>query len=146
MSAVRESSVSLFDRAAEAARVAEAAYRKTATVETARLERERVTAFRRARLVRMLEESATDAESSEDAVKRQRARLCREFGWSGEAAGEQAALDRIAPVCAALAAKDGASDIAALLKNFEAWFETDRGVSFYALFDVYVQETPVVDF
>ena len=146
MSAVHESSVSLFDRAAEAARVAEAAYRKTAAAETARLERERVTAFRRARLVRMLEESASGAETSEEAVKRQRARLCREFGWSGEAAGEQAALDRIAPVCAALVAKDGATDLASLLKDFETWFEADRGVSFYALFDVYVQETPVVDF
>ncbi len=146
MNVVRESHASLFDRAADAANAAEAAYRKAAAAEIARLERERVTAFRRARLVRMLEDSANGAETNEDAVKRQQARLCREFSWNGEAAGERAALDRIAPVCAALAAKEGAADIAALVADFETWFEADRGVSFYALFDVYVQETPVVDF
>ena len=146
MTSVREPVASLFDRAADAAKAAETAYRKSAAAEIARLERERVTAFRRARLVRMLEEGASGAETREDAVQRQRSRLCQEFGWSGTAAGELAVLDRIAPVCVALPSGDGAADIASALREFEAWFEADRGVSFYSLFDVYVQETPVVDF
>lgn len=146
MSAVRETFASLFDRAADAAKAAEAAYRKTAAAEIARLEAERVTAFRRARLVRMLEDSAAGAGTRDDAMQRQRARLCREFGWSGEASGERAVLDRIAPLCAALSGGEVKRDVAGSLLDFEAWFEADRGVSFYTLFDQYVQETPVVDF
>jgi hypothetical protein len=32
------------------------------------------------------------------------------------------------------------------LEAFEAWFEGAHGKSFYALFDQYVPEVPVVDF
>lgn len=146
MSLARDTAATRFEQAADAAKAAETAYRKAAAAEVARLERERVTAFRRVRLVRLLEEAAAGCPSSKDALEMQRSRLCREFGWSGEAPGERAVLERIGPMCAALALREGAPDIAPLLAAFEAWFEADRGVPFYSLFESYVQETPVVDF
>jgi hypothetical protein len=36
--------------------------------------------------------------------------------------------------------------VAPELEAFEAWFEGAHGKSFYALFDQYVSEVPVVDF
>lgn len=146
MSLVSDTAASWFDRAADTAKVAEMAYRKTAAAEIARLERDRVTAFRRVRLVRLLEDAARGAETADDAAKRQSARLCREFGWSGEAPGEAAVIERLQPVCRAVSGDGEGKDIAAALAAFEAWFEADRGVSFYSLFDTYIQETPVVDF
>lgn len=146
MSLAPDTAVSWFDRAADAAKAAEMAYRKAAATEIARLEKERVTAFRRVRLVRLLDDAARGADAIDEAVKRQWMRLCQEFGWNGEAAGEKAVFERLQPVCAALSGEGDGKDIAAELASFEAWFEADRGVSFYALFDIYVQETPVVDF
>lgn len=146
MSLVRDSAASWFERAAEAAKDAEMAYRKAAAAETARLERERVTAFRRVRLVTLLEDAAREAGTADEAARRQSARVCQEFGWSGEAAGEKAVLEQLRPVCGTLSGSADGKDIVAALKDFEAWFEAERGVSFYSLFDSYVQETPVVDF
>lgn len=146
MSLVRDTAATWFERAAETAKDAEMAYRKAAAAETARLERERVTAFRRVRLVKLLEDAARGSETADDATKRQGARVCQEFGWSGDAPGEKAVLERLRPVCETLAGERDGKDIAAALTAFEAWFEAERGVSFYSLFDTYVQETPVVDF
>lgn len=149
MSNSHDSLAAAFERAADAAKVAETGYRRAAMTEIARLETERVTAFRRVRLVRMLEDAARGASNPDDATAHQRARLCKEFGWSGEAAGERVVLEQLKPVCAALYAMpvdEASSVILPRLRDFEAWFQSDRGVSFYALFDQYVQETPVVDF
>ena len=54
MSNSHDSLAAAFERAADAAKVAETGYRRAAMTEIARLEAERVTAFRRVRLVRML--------------------------------------------------------------------------------------------
>jgi hypothetical protein len=139
-----------FTLAAERCKSAETAYRKAAAAEIARLEQARVTAFRRARLIGLLEAASDGRSSAEVAAAEQRRRLCQELGWSGESPAKTAVLERLGPVLAALCTgasePEAASRVEAELGRFEAWFLADRGVPFYSLFDTYVQETPVVDF
>jgi hypothetical protein len=142
-----------FQQAATAAKSGEDAYRKTAAAEIARLVAERVTAFRRVRLIEILETAAVTVPDAAEASGAQRRRLCEELGWDGDSAAQAEVLDRLAPLCRAIAdrvhqAHRGHADQPLMqeLNDFERWFEASRKASFYALFDIYVQETPVVDF
>ncbi len=138
-----------YAHAAATARTAEEAYRKTAAAEIARLASHRVTAFRRVRLVEILEKAAAATPAGEDALAAQQRRLCHEIGWTGEPEAQRAVLNRLEPVCLALQPPEGRPALPTVqvsLEAFERWFEADRKVSFYALFDIHVQETPVVDF
>ena len=138
-----------FARTAEHVKAAESAYRKSAAAEIARHEAARVTAFRRVRLLRLLEQAAATSDDPAEAIAAQKRRLCQELGWSGDLPAETAVLDRLQPVCHAVSdyrASDGDQRLKQSLTDFETWFETERRAPFYALFDQYVQETPVVDF
>lgn len=138
-----------FEIAADAAKSAEDEFRRRAAAEIARLTADRTIAFRRVRLINLLEQSAYQAAGENPAtpVERQRQRLCQEFGWSEAVATHKEVLDRVMPVCRLLAEPGGSpEDVRAALHVFETWFEDSRGVSVYTLFDEYVQERPVVDF
>lgn len=144
--------VAEFEAAAETAQRTEEALRKKLADEVARLERQRAFAFRRTRLVRALANAAIGAEKEEDALSRQRSAVRNELGWTDESEAYGAILDRLKPVgftlwqCACGAEGRLPSDVNTELQAFEAWFEDAHGKSFYALFDQYVPEVPVVDF
>lgn len=140
---------SFADRAA-AAQAAEHELRERLNAAIAAAARERVFAFRRTRLIRALAGAADgDVEAARSA---QRRAVSAEIGWSGEGKSEAEILDRLVPVADAVRAcacgSDGVThdDAARLLGEFEAWFEQAHGKPFYALFDQYVSEVPVVDF
>ncbi len=145
-----ETITTAFERAAVQAKHAEDIYRKQAATEIARLEAERLRAFRRVRLISILESAARATATGEDIYATQHRRLCHDLGWSGQSEAQVEVLDRLYDVCRAVqpqAAPATATDtVQARLEVFEQWFLAHRKASFYALFDIYVQETPVVDF
>ena len=116
-----------FADGARIAQAAEKALRLRMADEIAKLERQRAFAFRRTRLVTALA-SVTDPDPEAAAA----AGLVNEIGIGAECA------------CDA----DGATPakVYDTLEDFEAWYEGQYGKPFYALFDVYVVEAPVVDF
>ncbi len=142
------------EAAARAAQKHENEYRAEAAREIARLERERVFAFRRVRLVRLLCEAAARCEADKGghgsklasgaAAVAQRHAVAAEFGWDEEDARHKPVLDRIAGIGAH--AGEDAGALQARLADFEAWYRSATGEPFYALFDVYVPEAPLVDF
>ncbi len=141
-----------FEAAAEAAQETEIALRKKLADEVARLERERTFAFRRVRLVRTLLNAAEVHDTEFDALMAERRAVCNELDWNGETEMQSAILDRLQPVAASIwksTCADSAQDAAAItqeLQAFETWHEATYGKSFYALFDRYVPQVPVVDF
>jgi len=146
-----------YEAAARTARAAEEELRKRMAAEVARLERQRAFAFRRTRLVRALAQHAGAAAAKpEEAWLAQRQAVRSELGWSEPSDAHDVILARLEPVggairrCVTAAEGDGAAALAAAvqeeLATFEAWFEGARGMSFYALFDQYFPEVPVVDF
>ncbi len=83
----------------------------------------------------------------------QRRAVRDELGWTGQSKAHDAILAQLEPVglavwqCASATETAAASGVQAELEKFETWFEEAHGgASFYALFDQYVQEVPVVDF
>jgi hypothetical protein len=145
--------VTEFESAAKSAQVAEAELRKTMTEQIARLERQRAFAFRRTRLVRTLADSAgVEASQPEQVWAAQRQAVRDELGWTGTSEAYDAILARLRPVglavrtCACAAEGEATTPVTPELEAFEAWFESAHGKSFYALFDQYVPEVPVVDF
>jgi hypothetical protein len=155
--------VAEFETAAKATRAAEEELRKRLTEQIASIERQRAFAFRRTRLVRSLA-SAVQAEPAKldaegDAAEAeakvwsaQRRAVRDELGWTGESKAYDAILDQLQPVgravwqCSCSAEAGSGAVVLDELEKFETWFEAAHGKSFYALFDQYVPEVPVVDF
>jgi hypothetical protein len=152
MSPVAAALVAEFEAAAKTAQQAEETLRKKMVQEVAHLERQRAFAFRRTQLIRVLASSAAAADSDAAAAAAQRAAVRDELGWSGESEAHGKILDRLVPVgsavwrCTGENGDGAASAVGTELKQFEAWFEQAHGKSFYALFDQYYPEVPVVDF
>jgi hypothetical protein len=144
--------VAEYEAAAKTVQQAEEALRKRLTQEIVHLERQRAFAFRRTRLIRTLADAAAGVEAEDVAAAAQRRAVCEELGWSGESEAQGEILDRLQAVGRAVwqctCGVDDAtpSGVAAELARFEAWFEGARGKPFYALFDQYAPEVPVVDF
>jgi hypothetical protein len=144
--------LSQFESAARAAQETEATFRKTVAAQIARLEREREIAFRRTRLIRLLAGAATGLAKEDEAVGAQCLALREEFGWPGESEAHKLILDEMKPLavavwqCVCETEMGSAEAVGVELANFEAWFQATRGSSFYALFDQYVPEAPLVDF
>lgn len=150
---MNETATALVAEFADGARIAQAAeqaLRARMAEEIAKLERQRAYAFRRTRLIKALASATGDDE--EAALAAQRGAVTEEIGWSGESEIETLILDQLQPVgravwqCACGDAEAGSADVYEKLEVFEAWYETTYGRPFYALFDVYVVEAPVVDF
>ena len=144
-----------YEAAAKAAQAAEHEVRQAMAAKVAQLERQRAFAFRRTRLVRTLAQHAGDAETKpEDAWPAQRGAVRHELGWSEPSDAHERILARLEPVAAAVrrccldAADEDATSTAVQqeLAAFEAWYEDMHRSSFYALFDQYYPEVPVVDF
>jgi len=141
-----------FESAAKTAQEAEAALGKTVAAQIARLEREREIAFRRTRLIRLLATAADSFEKENEAVAAQCAAMRNEFGWHGESEAHKSILEEMKPLAAAVwqcvcETETGTAEAVGVeLANFEAWFQATRGSPFYALFEQYVPESPLVDF
>ena len=137
------------DRAAEA----ETSFRRESTQRIATLARERSFAYRKLNLVRAVAGAVVMAENEDAVAGLAGAVLRREFGWSSDSDARAAVLDRFAPVALAIfrsfvsPEKDsGCADVLAALAAFEAWYAETHSGPFWALFDHYVPETPVIDF
>lgn len=141
-----------FEEAAEAARLAENAYRKEAADRIAMLAQERSTAFRRLNLLRSAIKAITEAPEPETAVARARFILAQSLGWDEIGPRHDLVLDKLTPFLNALlegmeAPDDRAANAARdTLRAFEDWYRAEIGSDFYALFDRYMPETPRVDF
>ena len=142
--------VAEFADGARIAQAAEMALRQRMAEEIAKLERQRAFAFRRTRLVKAL--AGVIDPDPDAAAAAQRLAITDEIGWSGTSAIETTILDRLKPVghavwqCACEAEGATPAKVYDTLEEFETWYEGQYGKPFYALFDVYVVEAPVVDF
>ncbi len=141
-----------FEGAARNAQQAETLLRKQMAEEITRLERQRAFAYRRTNFIRMLASSAAGVEKEDEAAAAQYRALSEELGWHGESEAHKAILEQMKPLgrsvwqCVCGTEPEVNSDVAAELSAFEAWFESKHGTPFYALFDRYVPEAPLVDF
>lgn len=146
------SSLEALETAASGAAAAETAYRREAAERIKQLERERSFAFRRINLMKSVAEAAARAESEEMAVAGSQAILRAKLGWSGDSEARSAVLTEFAKVAQALFTdlhpQDDRvpTDVLALLKEFEAWYEAAHRAPFWDLFDQPMPETPLVDF
>jgi hypothetical protein len=137
--------------AAEAER-AEETFRRKLAEQTRALEQVRVFAYRRLNLMRPIAEAVADVETEEAAVVAARAVLCSRLGWATESEVRSEVLARFEPVMrqvfASLArpADEGAAGVVGALNEFEAWYAQTHPNSFWVLFEVYLPETPRVDF
>jgi hypothetical protein len=144
--------VASFEGAAKRAQDAETILRKKVAEEIARLERQRAFAFRRARLVGILATSAEGLEKEDEAASAQSAAVGEELGWGGESPARIAILDEMKPLglsvwrCVCGGEDASPEEVTAEIERFETWFESKHGTPFYALFDQYVPEVPLVDF
>ena len=142
------------EAAAKSALAAEDQLRKSLSEQIKRLERQRAFAFRRTRLVRALADAvhATEADDQDLIWAEQRRAVREELEWSGESKAYDAILVRLRAVGGAVSGfvrspePQATSVVLSELDKFETWFEEEHGKSFYALFDQYVQQVPVVDF
>jgi hypothetical protein len=141
-----------FATAAEEAGTAETAYRREAAARIEALEQERAFAFRRLNLMRSVAGAVAGAEGEEIAVANAQAMLREKLGWSADSESRSAVLTRFAPVAAGAFASALAEevvsgpDVATLLAEFESWYAETHNSPFWALFEHYMPETPVVDF
>jgi len=139
-------------RAADRAEAGEAAFRREAAERLRWLERERAFAFRRLNLMRAVAEAIAVAESEEIAVASALDVVRARLGWTGDSDARAAVLSRFAPVAqaahAGLAPDEDRpqAEPGQALAEFEAWYVRTHDGPFWALFDQYVPETPVVDF
>jgi hypothetical protein len=156
-------------QAAESASAKESVYRREAGARIACLERERAFAFRRANLMRAIGEAARGSledplgepgqaaeEAEEMATARALFTLRARLAWPADSEFRSAVLARFAPLAVAMvraswpsgnAGQAGAEDeIAGALDAFERWYEETCRVSFWALFENEMPETPRVDF
>jgi hypothetical protein len=141
-----------FAAAAEKAGVEEKAYRREAAARIEALEQERAFAFRRLNLMRSVAGAVAGAEGEEIAVANAQAMLREKLGWTADSESRSAVLTRFAPVAAGAFASLRDTEnatvpgVARMLAEFETWYAETHNASFWALFDHYMPETPVVDF
>jgi hypothetical protein len=137
--------------ATRASETAEAAFRREAAARIAALESERAFAYRRLNWMKSVAQAVTGAQDADMAVAHVRSALRTRLGW-GDDDRHEAVLARFADVArvafASLAPEDDEeeADAGAALAAFEAWYIETHGRSFWALFEHYIPETPLVDF
>jgi hypothetical protein len=138
---------------ADKASAVETEFRRQAAARISALERERAFAFRRLNLMRAVAEAVAAAEDAETAVASSLALVRARLDWSSDSEARDAVLSRFAPVAQAVFASLAPAeeeapppDVAAALAEFETWYAASHATPFWALFEHYVAETPVVDF
>jgi hypothetical protein len=146
--------LSELETAASTADAEEMAFRREAAARIETLERARTFAFRRLNVLRAMAEAAGRAPDPETSIAAQLALIRDRLGWEAvERETARAVLDRLAALaaCVDVDVRAGTAEIApddpcAELARFESWYAERFGSPFWALFDRYVPETPVVDF
>jgi hypothetical protein len=148
--------LAILQERAEQAAIAEAAFRREAAHRIAGLARDRSFAYRKLNLLRAVAAGVVVAETIDDAAERGCDVLRDALGWSGDSVAERAVLEQFAPVGRAAFASGEtkpaanedieAATVLAALVAFENWYAATHPAPFWALFDQYVTETPVVDF
>ena len=139
--------------AANDAARAEDAFRRDAAERAKALERERAFAHRRLNFMRAIADVVATAESEEIAVTAATAAMQARLGWVSDSEARGEVLARFETVAqqmfAALAATEDETpraDVMATLAEFESWYSATHPNPFWALFDHYIPETPLVDF
>lgn len=142
------------EAAASAADAEERSFRRETAARIETLERARTFAFRRLNVLRAMAEAASRAPDSATSIAAQLSLIRDRLGWAG-ADGEtpRAILDQLTPLAACVdagvrtgTAASVTDDLSAELARFESWYSERFGNEFWALFDRYSPETPVVDF
>jgi hypothetical protein len=142
---------------ADRAAAAENAFRRESAQRIKTLEQDRAFAFRKLNLMRAVSAAVIGVEKDEDAVAAGVAALKDALGWVGGSEARTAVLDRFAEVARAVRAavapepseipsETEPPDPLAALEAFEVWYAETHTVPFWALFEQYVRENPVVDF
>ena len=139
--------------AAHDAEAAEAAFRRNAAARIAALEQEGAFAFRRVNFLRAIADAVSGAEDEQAAAAHANAALHARLGWTSDSEARSAVVARFAPVAEALflalpseADRPAPADVRAALASFETWYAETHERPFWALFEHYVPETPLVDF
>lgn len=140
--------------AADDAEAAEAAFRRDAAARIAALEQERAFAYRRMNFVRVVADAVSGAEDEQAATAYANAALRARLGWTGDSEARTEVLTQFAPVATAIflaqaCDADGGTpqaDVREALASFEAWYAGTHDKPFWALFEHYIPETPLVDF
>ena len=143
--------------AADRTATAEDEFRREVAERTKALAVERAFAFRRLNLMRAIAEGVATAEGEEIAVAAATAVLRAKLGWSDHSEPRDEVVSRFAPVAVAMFESLSPGDIAATedtpepevigaLSAFERWYAATHTGPFWALFENYMPETPVVDF
>ena len=88
--------------AAEAAKTAEASFRREAALRVAALEQERAFAFRRLNLMQAIAEAMASAESEEIAVASAFAALRTRLGWNSDSEARSEVIMHFSPVALAV--------------------------------------------
>jgi hypothetical protein len=142
------------EAAARDADAEEMAFRREAAARIETLERARTFAFRRLNVLRAMAEAASRAPDPAMSIAAQLGLIRDRLGWAGtEGETPRAVLEQLSPLAACVdagvragTAAGMAEDLSAELTRFESWYAERFGHEFWALFDRYSPETPVVDF
>ena len=140
--------------ATERAAAAENEFRRDTALRMKAMEDERAFAFRRYNLMRAVASAVASAENEESAIAGATAILRSKLSWSSDSEARSAVLSHFTPVAQAAFAsltpvegKDAPRpDVLAALGDFERWYAAAHASPFWALFENYMPETPVVDF
>jgi hypothetical protein len=132
--------------AAESSSKAEDGFRREAAAKIAALETARKYAFRRLNLMSRIADVVRSVERDDQAGESARLSLADRLEWAADSTGgRKEALDAFVSVAEALRADDPAVT-QTKLSEFEAWYETRFGSSFWDLFENHMPETPRVDY
>ncbi len=145
--------LSSLQSAARSADHAEAELQKEIVERRKAIEQNRKFAYRRYNFIRGIADAVQLAETREAAVSDAVNAMRSALGWSSESEARQAVLDDFVPVAEAMfvsvapaAAEPPDADVLVALAAFEARYVERHGTPFWALFETYFPETPVVDF
>jgi hypothetical protein len=143
--------LSTLEAAAHAAEAEETSFRREAAARIETLDRTRTFAFRRLNVLRAMAEAARRAPDADTSVATQLSGIRERLGWGNVEEGTpRAVLEQLSALAACIDAEVRANapsdDPCAELARFEDWYAERFGSPFWALFDRYSPETPVVDF
>jgi len=140
---------------ADRASAAESAFHRELTQRIRALEQERAFAFRRLNLMQSIAGAVAVTEDQAVAVANSLALLRTELGWDEDGDSRSTVLSRFVPVAEAVfvdltppnEAHAPSPDAAVInaLAEFERWYAATYPTSFWALFDRYIPEMPLVE-
>jgi hypothetical protein len=135
-----------------AAEAAEGEFRRSYYEQLQALERARSFAHRRLHFAEKLTAAIDGAEDDAQAIAAGARLLAEEFGLEAANPAHQPVFEAFRAVSDAVdtvlncEGEPNPALVRDALKTFETWYETRSGQPLFALYDVYVQQTPVVDF